>query len=115
MRAGRIAWPPFLPGGSGSLHVDELPPEPHAAQRQMRVEPDIGFDKLLKSFRCAFQKTWRPFDRKPGPDLDRRGRLGVDDLGLAVDVIDAKLDAMRDALGFDDRHACRIGIAANPA
>lgn len=39
----------------------------------------------------------------------------MDDLGLAVDVIDPELDAMLDAAGLDDRDSRRIGIAAELA
>ena len=117
MGAGRIARPPFLPGGIGRLHVDEFAPKPDPAQSQVRIEPDVSLNELFEPVLCIFQQIqfWRPVNRELGPDLDCRCRRGVDELGLIADVIDTKLDLMLDAASFDDRHSSRVGIAADLA
>src|SRR6516165_10619339 len=103
MRAGRIARPPLLPVRVGRLDVDEFVPEPHSAQSQVRIEPDVSLNESIESVFCIFQQIilWQPLDCQLGPYLDRRFCHGVDDLWLVVYVIDTELDQMLDAAGLD--------------
>ncbi len=59
MGAGRIARPPLLPVGIGRRLVDELVAEPDPAQREMRVEPDIGLNEPLELVRRVFEQSRR--------------------------------------------------------
>ena len=46
---GRVARSPLFPMGVGRRHVDERAAVPRAADRQMRVEPDIGRNEALET------------------------------------------------------------------
>ena len=50
MRAGRIAGAPFRPVGVGRLDVDEIGAVPRAAQRQVRIEPNVTLGERLEAF-----------------------------------------------------------------
>ena len=94
MRTGRIAGAPFHPVGVGRLDIDEIGAVPRAAQRQVRIEPNVILGERLEPLLGVIQhraiaiRALRPPDRDPRADGDRRRRGRVGDAGFVGDVVD---------------------------
>src|SRR5215471_7058641 len=116
MRAGGVARTPLLPNRIGGLDVDELLAVPEPAQCQVRIEPHIRLHQQLEAALCERQPIltppagFGPLHRDGGPARAGAWRHRMGELGLAVDMIDAELDAMQLPARLDDGDADGLGI-----